>query len=155
MNELHDTFMYIALQQAKKALAAQEVPIGAVVVDGNGVILARAFNTVERQKYQGAHAEMRAIAKACKKKGDWRLSDCWLYVTLEPCAMCMHLSILSRLRGLVYGAASPVFGYHLDNELSFQLYKKRALEIIPGVQAAQAAQLLKHFFTIKRKRSRE
>ena len=155
VNDLHSLRMQHAIKLAQKAFDAGEVPIGAVVVDEHGAIIGRGFNRVEQRNSQTAHAEIIAIAQAGKKRDDWRLGNCWLYVTLEPCAMCMNLSLLSRLSGVVYGAASPLFGYHLDNELSFQLYKKRVLEIIPGVKADDAARLLRQFFLKKRMGTRE
>ena len=82
-------FMEQALKEADKAYAKNEVPIGAVVVNAKGTIIARGHNCVEKEHTQSAHAEIRAIKKAGKKIGDWRLSNCWLYVTLEPCSMCM------------------------------------------------------------------
>lgn len=103
--------MKAAISEALKALAKEEVPIGAVIVNKDGHIIARAHNLTEHKHTQAAHAEMLAIEKAGKKIGDWRLEGCWLYVTLEPCAMCYNLAVLSRLDGIVYGAESPLFGY--------------------------------------------
>lgn len=143
-------FMKKALAQAKRAYEANEVPVGAIVVDAGGFVLGRGYNKVERSHTQVAHAEVIAISAAGRKLGDWRLNGCWLYVTLEPCGMCMNLAILSRLKGIVFGAHSPLFGYQLDNELSFQLYKIDALSVISGVCAEEAAKLLKNFFNVKR-----
>jgi tRNA(adenine34) deaminase len=150
----HAWYMEHALAQARKALAQNEVPIGAVVVDAQGVIVASAYNKVERTHTQRAHAESLAMEKAAKKLGDWRLEECWLYVTLEPCGMCMHLAMMSRLKGLVYGEPSPLFCYHLYGALSNQLYKKHALEIISDVCSNDASELLKKFFKQKRIESR-
>lgn len=143
-------FMSLALKQAQKALHNQEIPVGAIVVDGNGMVLSRAMNSVEKSHTQQAHAESLAITKAGKKISDWRLEGCWVYVTLEPCAMCMQLMLLSRVSGVVFGALSPLFGYHLDNSLAIQLYKKRTLTIIQGVSQEEAKILLKQFFKDKR-----
>lgn len=143
-------FMSLALQQAQKALLKDEVPVGAVVVNAQGVILARGMNLTETRHTQQAHAESLAITKAGKKLSDWRLEGCWVYVTLEPCAMCMHLILLSRVAGVVFGASSPLFGYHLDNDLAIQLYKKGALTIVEGVNKEEAVVLLKQFFKAKR-----
>lgn len=112
-------FMSQALLQAQKALDKDEVPVGAVVVNADGVIIARGMNCTEAHHTQHAHAESLAIAKAGKKMRDWRLEGCWIYVTLEPCAMCMHLILLSRLAGVVFGASSPLFGFHLDNSCKY------------------------------------
>jgi len=139
-----------AIAQAYKARAADEVPIGAIVVDVNGHIIGRGYNQVEKRDTQAAHAEIIAITQAGKKHGDWRLNGCWLYVTLEPCVMCMSLAVLSRIEGVVFGADSPVFGYRLDKALNFQLYKIGAVSTVPGVCAEEAAAVLKDFFREKR-----
>jgi len=144
------SFMKKALAQAKKAYATDEVPVGAIVVDAQGNIIGRGYNQVEKKDTQAAHAEMIAISKAGKKKGDWRLNGCWLFVTLEPCAMCMNCAILSRLEGIIYGADSPLFGYQLDKDLTFQVYKRDTIFIVAGVYAEQSAKLLKDFFRLKR-----
>lgn len=144
-------FMQQALEQADSAFAKNEVPIGAVIVNADGQIIARAHNQVEERKTQSAHAEVLAINEAGKKIGDWRLGECWLYVTLEPCSMCMNLIYLSRLGGIVFGAASPLFGYRLDNEQTDQVYKKVTIFAVEGVCADESAQLLKRFFNQKRK----
>jgi len=145
-------FMQEAMQQAKLAYAIDEVPIGAVVVNSEGVIIARSHNSVERDCTQRAHAESLAIELAGKSLGDWRLNDHWLYVTLEPCSMCMGLVKLSRLAGVVYGAASPLFGFHLDNQEDLWVYKKDAFLVIEGVMVDETAELLKNFFHNKRKK---
>ncbi|MBI2775062.1 nucleoside deaminase [Candidatus Dependentiae bacterium] len=146
-----DFFMQQALVQGKKAFAADEVPIGAVVVNSAGEIIGRGYNQVEKRGCQEFHAEILAIKKACKKMGDWRLENCTLFVTLEPCIMCMGLIQLSRISTLVFAARSPLFGYHLDNYMESQLYKKGIITIKEGVLQDQAAELLKLFFKQKRK----
>src|SRR5437016_11689783 len=98
--------MQIALEQAHHAYEQGEVPVGAVVIDENGVIIAQAYNQVEHATTQRAHAEMIALEQAARNRGNWRLAGCWLYVTLEPCTMCIGLSQLSRVAGVVYGASS-------------------------------------------------
>lgn len=145
--------MQEALAQAKLAYEIDEVPIGAIVVNSEGDIIARAYNVVERDCTQRSHAESLAIEYAAKGLGDWRLDGCWLYVTLEPCSMCMGLTKLSRLAGVVYGASSPLFGFSLDNEQDLWLYKKGIISIVEGIGGDQAAQLLKNFFHKKRKKS--
>jgi tRNA(adenine34) deaminase len=147
----HLKYMKKALKQAQRAFQKDEVPIGAVIVDPEGTIISRAYNQVEGKCQQLAHAEIQAIAKACKKRGNWRLEGHWLYVTLEPCSMCLNLVLLSRLEGVVFGAESPVFGYHLDNNGPLQLYRRDTLQIIKGVGQQESAALLKRFFTEKRK----
>ncbi len=139
-----------ALAQAQKALKSDEVPIGAVVVCPKGKIISRGYNKVAQKGCQIEHAEMTAIKKACKKLGDWRLEGCWIYVTLEPCSMCFSFIKLSRMAGVVYGADSPLFGYHLDKDAGLRLYNRNALEIVRGVCEKRSVSLLKQFFKKKR-----
>lgn len=154
-NRPHDFYMNKALDQARKAVEKDEVPIGAVVVNREGKIIARAHNMVEKNNTQMAHAEIIALSKASKRLGDWRLLGCWLYVTLEPCAMCFHAALLSRIEGIVFGAPSPLFGFHLDKTWTVSIYKdsRLPLEIIEGVGASQATYLLQQFFKRKRNES--
>jgi tRNA(adenine34) deaminase len=105
----HEHFMREALRQAKKAYEADEVPVGAVVVRA-GKIIARAYNQVELLKDATAHAEMLALTQAEAAVGDWRLLDCDLYVTKEPCAMCAGAIVHVRLRRLIFGCADPRAG---------------------------------------------
>ncbi|GMU19679.1 MAG: tRNA-specific adenosine deaminase [Candidatus Babeliales bacterium] len=150
----HERYMRLALTQAEQAFTKDEVPVGAIIVAPEGHILAQAYNQTETLHSQTAHAEMLAIAHAGQILGDWRLEDCWLYVTLEPCAMCMNAILISRFAGLVYGASSPLFGYlKVDKEGSSWLYKRDALTIVDGICEQEAQQLLKQFF--KKKRVRE
>lgn len=144
-------FMTQALAQAQLAAQHNEVPIGAIVVDGSGTIIGSAYNGVEQIGCQIAHAEMQAITQATQKTGDWRLLDCWLYVTLEPCAMCMGLIRLSRLKGIVYATGSPVYGFRLDNTALSHVYQDDTLIIINNVLKEEATIILKTFFQQKRK----
>lgn len=146
-------FMKQALKEANKAYAKNEVPVGAILVNSKGAIIARGFNLVEKKHSQSAHAEICTIEKAGKKIGDWRLNNCWLYVTLEPCNMCLNLIILSRIQGLVYGASSPLFGFRLDNTNNIWVYKRSVLTIVRNVEKINAGALLKLFFQKKRKKS--
>ena len=146
-------FMEAALAQAQKAFDADEVPIGAVVVSPQGEIVSQAYNNIEHDCTQRSHAESLAIEQASKLIGDWRLNDYWLYVTLEPCSMCMGLITLSRLAGVVYGAPSPLFGFHLDNQEDLWVYKRDVFSIIEGVKHEEAAEILKKFFKVKRKKN--
>lgn len=145
--------MAIAIVQARKALAQDEVPIGALVVDPQGRIIARAYNLIEKQCSQRAHAESLALAKAGKINRNWRLEGHWLYVTLQPCIMCMGLIRLSRLDGVVYGATSPLFGSGFNVVAQSPVYKSD-IAIVGGVLQEQAAVLLKEFFQNKRKDKR-
>src|SRR5947208_15406446 len=104
-----EAFMREALRQAQKAYAADEVPVGAVVVRA-GRIIARACNQVELLKDATAHAEMLALTQAEVAMGDWRLLDCDLYVTKEPCTMCAGALVLTRIRRVIFGCADPDAG---------------------------------------------
>lgn len=143
-------YMALALKQAQKAAVCDEVPVGAIVVDADGVIIARGRNKVEDSCNQAAHAELNAIIKATRIKKNWRLNGCWIYVTLEPCVMCIGLIINSRLSGIVYAAQSPLFGYNLDKGISSWVYKKNAFRVVHGVCVDQSVALLKDFFKKKR-----
>jgi tRNA(adenine34) deaminase len=147
-------FMQKALRQAAVALKYGEVPIGAVVVDAQGVVLGRAFNKVETVHTQTAHAEVLAIARACKKNGDWRLNGCWLYVTLEPCLMCLGLIQLSRIEGVVFGAKSHLFGSRLHTGPQLPSYAKH-LKVEGGIKEAESIALLKAFFKDVRKKRKD
>lgn len=152
--DYHERYMKLALAKAQEAMGNDEVPVGAIIVSPTGQILAEASNAVQMSHSQTAHAEMLVLAQAGKAIGDWRLQDCWLYVTLEPCAMCMNAILISRLAGVVYGASSPLFGYlKVDKEGSSWLYKRDALTILAGIGEDESKQLLKQFF--KQKRIRE
>lgn len=144
-------FMREALRQARKAFAADEVPIGAVIVR-EGSIIARAWNQVELLKDATAHAEMLAITQAEAKVGDWRLTDCDLYVTKEPCPMCAGAIVHARLRRVIYGCGDAKGGAAggMINLLQMPQLNHRS-EITPGILPDECAALLKDFFTLRRK----
>lgn len=150
--ELDHEFMGHALQEAQRASAEQEVPIGAVLIDAQGEIIARAHNQVEQRHTQLAHAECQVLMQAGQLYNNWRLENCWLYVTLEPCAMCMYALVLSRVAGVVYGARSPLFGYQLDKDMALWVYNRGSLRIIADVREQESAELLKQFFIKHRKK---
>lgn len=105
-----ERYMREALEQAYRAEQCGEIPVGAVIVDQDGNVLSKAHNLCEHQQLPTAHAEMLAIEAACKEKGTWRLSDCTLYATLEPCPMCMGAIIHARVKRVVFGAFDPRAG---------------------------------------------
>ena len=111
-------YMIEALKEAKKAFELGEVPIGAVIVKDNKII-SRAFNKKESSNLATSHAEILAINKACKKLNNWRLLDCTLYVTVEPCLMCCGAIIQSRIKKVVYGTSNEYYGAveSIDNTL--------------------------------------
>jgi len=143
-------FMGQALRQALKAYEAGEVPIGSVVVR-EGRIIARAFNQVETLKDATAHAEMLAITQAENAAGDWRLTDCDLYVTKEPCPMCAGALVHARVRRVIFGCHDPRGGAAggLINILQLPGLNHRC-EILSGVLAEQTGRLLKEFFSSRR-----
>jgi tRNA(adenine34) deaminase len=147
-------FMGEALRQALRAYEAEEVPVGAVVVRG-GSIIARGYNQVELLKDATAHAEMLAITAAEEAAGDWRLNDCTLYVTKEPCPMCAGAIVHVRFGRVVYGAPDPKGGAAGSalNLLQFPGLNHRC-EITPGVREEECRQLLLNFFTEQRTRNK-
>jgi tRNA(adenine34) deaminase len=144
-------FMGEALRQAARAYEADEVPIGAVIVR-EGRIIARAFNQVELLKDATAHAEMLAITQAEEAVGDWRLVDCTLYVTKEPCPMCAGAIVHVRLPRVVYGAPDPKAGAAGSalNLLQFPGLNHRS-QVTAGVREADCRLLLVNFFTEQRR----
>ena len=154
MKKNYNLLMDKALAQAKLALTKNEVPIGAIIVDAKGNILGRAYNKIEQTKNPAAHAEVLAIQKACKKIGDWRLNGCMIYVTLEPCLMCIGLIKLSRIEGVVFGAQSKLFGSGLTDSASCPSYT-RNLKTISGIQKDKSVALLQAFFKQARKSRKE
>jgi tRNA(adenine34) deaminase len=150
--DLHsdDYFMSEALRQAARALEADEVPVGAVIVRG-GKIIARAFNQVETLKDATAHAEMLALTQAEAAAGDWRLTDCTLYVTKEPCPMCAGAIVHTRVARVVFGAADPKGGAAGSalNLLQFPTLNHHC-EITGGVRMAECRALLQNFFARQR-----
>ena len=145
-------FMGEALRQAARAAAAGEVPVGAVIVRA-GRVIARAFNQVELLKDATAHAEMLAVTQAEAVQGDWRLTDCTLYVTKEPCPMCAGAIVHARLARVVYGAHDPKAGAAGSalNLLQFPTLNHRCA-ITGGVHEAECRALLQLFFAAQRKK---
>ena len=143
-------FMGEALRQAARAYQAEEVPVGAVIVR-HGRIIARAFNQVELLRDATAHAEMLAITQAEEAVGDWRLTDCTLYVTKEPCPMCAGAVVHARLARVVFGAPDPKGGAAGSalNLLQFPTLNHRC-DITHGVREAECRSLLVSFFVEQR-----
>ena len=145
-------WMTKAIAQAQKAALHDEVPIGCVIVSHDKIV-SRAFNQREKKQSSIAHAEILAIEKACKKLGSWRLEDCTLYVTLEPCPMCTGAIIQSRIPRVVFGAYDPKGGCmgsctNLIEVKGFNHYPA----VKGGVLQEECASLLKAFFREKRKK---
>lgn len=143
-------FMREALRQARKAFDVEEVPVGAVIVR-DGKLIARAYNQVEMLKDATAHAEMLAITQAEAAVGDWRLNDCDLYVTKEPCPMCAGAIVHARLRRVIFGCPDERGGAagSVVNLLQMPTLNHHC-EITPGVFADESAALLQSFFRTRR-----
>jgi tRNA(adenine34) deaminase len=149
-NELKYRFMHAALHEAEKAFEENEVPIGSVVVFENKII-GRGYNRVERLKDPTAHAEMISITAAANHKGDWRLSDCDIFVTVEPCIMCIGAILSSRIKNLYFGVFDPKFGacgslYNIPQEGKYN----HKVKVYSGIIADECQLLLQQFFKSKR-----
>jgi tRNA(adenine34) deaminase len=146
-----DQAMRLALQEAAAAIAHDDVPIGAVVVC-NGAVIAARHNERELTGDPTAHAEVLAIRDAARVVGHWRLLDCTLYVTLEPCAMCAGAMVNARVARLVYAAADPKAGAVSSlYELCSDPRLNHRLPIVAGLHAEQAGDLLRGFFAERRR----
>lgn len=149
-----EKFMQAAIEEAKKALVVDEVPIGAVIVHGDEII-ARGFNLRESLQTTLTHAELLAIQEANEKIGSWRLEDCTLYVTLEPCPMCAGAIVQSRIKRVVYGAPDPKAGCAgtLMNLLQEPRFNHQ-VEVTKDILKDECASLLKEFFRELRKKKK-
>jgi tRNA(adenine34) deaminase len=142
-------FMQEALAEAEKAMEAGEVPVGAVLVEGEKVI-ARGHNKPLSSDDPTAHAEIVVIREACQEKKNYRLTSCELYVTIEPCAMCLGAAVHARLRRVVFGAFDPKGGA-VESVMTFPFAKmNHRVEIRVGVLATECGKILKSFFEKKR-----
>lgn len=143
-------WMELALAQAKAAMAAGEVPVGAVLVNAEG-LLAADHNRRESLRDPTAHAELLVIRRAAELLGAWRLVGTTLYVTLEPCAMCTGAMVLARIDQVVYGAADPKGGaIHSVFHLADDPRLNHRLRVVAGVEAAASTRLLRQFFRARR-----
>ncbi|GMK47673.1 MULTISPECIES: tRNA adenosine(34) deaminase TadA [Paenibacillus] len=139
-------WMQLAIEEAKKAEQIGEVPIGAILVK-NGEVVGRGYNLRETNHDPTAHAEMVAIREACERLGAWRLLDCTLYVTLEPCPMCAGAIVQSRVKRVVYGTGDPKAGCAgtLMNLLQEPRFNHET-ELTSGILQQECAELLTNFF---------
>lgn len=153
--EQHIKYMKEALKQAKKAYALGEVPIGCVIVYGEKII-ARGYNRRNTDKNTLAHAEITAINRASKKIGDWRLEDCTLYVTLEPCQMCAGAIVQSRITNVVMGCMNPKAGCggSILNILEMPQFNHQ-VNVTRGIMEEECSAILQKFFKELRIRNRE
>ncbi len=150
----HLYYMHAAYQEALKALDDGEVPVGAVIVK-NGVIIGKGYNQVERLADATAHAEIIAIGAASSRVESWRLTDCTIYITLEPCIMCLGALLQSRINSIVFGATDPKAGaidshyYRQELQRSYGYFPS----VIPSIMQQECADLLSSFFSKLRKKS--
>ena len=146
----YEAQMELALAEARNCAESEDVPVGAVVFDSTGEVIANGHNTKERDGDPLGHAEVIAIRAAAEKLGNWRLTNCTLVVTLEPCVMCAGAILAARIPVVVFGAwdekagaSGSVFDLLRDRRLNHQV------EVIPGVRAGECGQLLSDFFSEK------
>ena len=151
VNPVHEQWMDLALEQARRALPAGDVPIGAVVVNAAGQVIGAGFNRREADADPTAHAEVLAIRQAAAARGSWRLDDCTLVVTLEPCIMCAGSILLARLPRVIFGAWEEKTGAagSLYDVLRDRRYPHEA-EVITGVRVEESVRLLREFFAARR-----
>ena len=137
---MHEYYMKEAIKQAKKAIKYNEVPVGSIIVKNNKII-SGAYNKKEKSKNVIKHAEILAISKACKKTKNWRLDDCTLYITMEPCMMCCGAIEQSRIKKIVYGVRNENYGFtsNLKN-----------VEIISQVCEDECKKIVQSFFKKRR-----
>lgn len=145
---IHEKYMKDAIRQAKKAATLGEVPIGCVIVH-DGQVIGRGYNRRNTDKSTLAHAEITAIKRASKKLGDWRLEDCTLYVTLEPCQMCAGAIVQARIPEVMIGCMNPKAGcagsiYNLLQEPAFN----HQVSLFKGVLEEECSQMLKNFSAV-------
>ena len=154
-SELDKKFMREAIKQAKKAYALDETPIGCVIVH-DGKIIGRGYNRRNTDKSPLAHAEITAIKKASRKLGDWRLEECTLYVTLEPCQMCSGAIIQARIPRVVVGCMNPKAGCagSVLNLLQVERFNHQA-ELTTGVLEEECSGMMKRFFKELRERKKK
>ncbi|HHS13644.1 MAG TPA: nucleoside deaminase [bacterium] len=151
--DLHEGWMRCAIKEAEKAFRVGEVPVGAVVVK-DGCVIGKGYNQTETLQDPTAHAEMIAISAAADTLHSWRLENCFLYVTLEPCSMCAGAVVLSRIDTLVFGAFDPRAGacgslrnIARDHRLNHQV------SLISGILEAESSELMRSFFRKLRQKS--
>ena len=154
LNHSDDEFMREALKEARKAAKKSEVPVGAVVVN-NGKVIGRGHNLTEKKQSALTHAEMMALSQASKKLKSWRLIDCDLYVTLEPCTMCAGAIVLSRIRNLGYGTIDPKAGA-VDSTARVMENEKlnHRVKVTSGILKEECSGVLTVFFKEMRRKAK-
>ena len=143
----HEHYMQIALELAREARDDGEAPIGCAIVDAGGAVIGRGRNRREKDKNATAHAELIAINDACKRLGDWRLTGCSMYVTLEPCPMCAGAVIMSRIEKVFFGAREPKTGSCGSVSNLFIEPYGHIVGVTGGILADDCSALLSEFFS--------
>ena len=151
---IKDKNMELAIKEAKKAAQRDEIPIGAIIKEDSGKVIAKESNKIIELCDPTAHAEINAIRIACTVRQDLYLSDCTMYVTLEPCSMCLGAIINSRLKKLVYGLPSPKYGAFSSNDTTFKNTKRliKNTEVYGGFYQSEISRIMREFFEDKRTR---
>ena len=153
MNE-KEKYMLLAVKEAKKAKAKDEVPIGAVIVK-NSKVIARGYNLRESKQNSLKHAEIIAIDKACKKMKNFRLEDCDLYVTVEPCLMCAGAIVQSRIRKVYFGTSDEKYGVVTSVANVFDITSNHNVEFEEGICKEECEKLMKEFFKELREKKKK
>ncbi len=147
----HDRWMARALELAAEAMAASEVPVGAIVVSEQGDLLGEGFNQPILSNDPTAHAEIVALRRAARTRANYRLTGCTLYVTIEPCTMCVGAAIHARIATLVFGAREPKAGAVFSNsEVLANSGLNHEIAVVEGIRQAASAQLMQDFFSARR-----
>ena len=143
----HEKYMKLALDMAHEAAGDGEAPVGCIIVDPDGNVIGRGRNRREKENSATAHAEIEAITEACRSLGDWRLTGCSLYVTLEPCPMCAGAVLMSRISKLFYGARDELTGSCGSVINLFMEPYSHSTQITGGLLAEKSQELLHTFFS--------
>ncbi len=151
---IKDENMELAIKEAKKAARRNEIPVGAIIQEASGEIIAIDSNKTIELCDPTAHAEINVIRKACLARKDLHLSDCTMYVTLEPCSMCLAAIVNSRMKKLIYGLQSPKYGAFSSNHSTCQNIERvvKKIEVYGGFYQSEISQIMKEFFELRRVR---
>lgn len=147
MTKFSEDIMRLALKEAEAAQAIGEIPVGAIIVDSNNNVIAKGYNLREKRQLPTAHAELVAVEEACTKLGTWRLEDCSIYVTLEPCPMCMGVLLQARIKKIFFGAFDPKAGACGSTmDLSDNKKLNHRIVVLGGILEEESSEILKKFF---------
>ncbi len=151
---IKDENMELAIKEAKQAATRDEIPVGAIIKEASGKIIAIDSNKTIELCDPTAHAEINAIRTACLARKDLHLSDCTMYVTLEPCSMCFAAIVNSRIKKLIYGLPSPKYGAFSSDDSTCQNVERvvKNTEVYGGFYQSEISQIMKEFFEVRRKR---